>query len=297
MEATSPELEKRCGKCMKSPEQCRICKSNAALKALRKLKNETGVDDPRLSKYREKNNQTKREQRKSASDNGCTYDKKQQCKGTDLLVEGSTGSTCTKNAAPALSRDGRSFCTSCFDKVFGRGARLHLNRSLRNPQCVGLESKVCPNRIAPEDGIRAALRRTGMKAEEFRAATQEAGGLKSLVEAHEKSKQCLSCFQIAYPNWADILRQFTQCIFEGVAGVRCQRTAYVEGLCDTHHAAKLPPAKTRCSDIECTSGEPGVIKNRKVGRCQPCLDAMDRSAKRKAAEIPAVELPSKRQKR
>jgi hypothetical protein len=68
---------------------------------------------------------------------------------------------------------------------------------------------------------------------------------------------------------------------------------------DTHHAAKLPPAKTRCSDIECSSGEPGVRKGRKVGRCQPCLDAMYVAAKRKAAEIPAVECPTrgKRQKR
>ena len=136
-----------------------------------------------------------------------------------------------------------------------------------------------------------------MTPEAFRAATQKAGGLKSLVEAFKRSKQCLSCFQITYPIWADMLRQFTQCIFEGVAGVRCQRTAYVEGLCDTHHAAKLPPAKTRCSNSECTSGEPGVRKYRQVGRCQPCLDAMDVAAKRKAAETPAVGLPSKRQKR
>jgi hypothetical protein len=136
-----------------------------------------------------------------------------------------------------------------------------------------------------------------MKADAFRAATQEAGGLKSLVEAFKQSKQCLSGFQITYPNWADILRQFTQCIFEGVAGVRCQRTAYVEGLCDTHHAAKLPPAKTRCSDIECSSGEPGVRKGRKVGRCQPCLDAFELIVNAQAARFTPAEPPTKRRKK
>jgi hypothetical protein len=90
-----------------------------------------------------------------------------------------------------------------------------------------------------------------------------------------------------------VLRQFIQCIFVGDAGVRCQRTAIVEGRCDTHHAATLPPAKTRCTNSECKSGEPGVRKNKKVGDCQPCLDAMDRAAKRKAAEIPAVECPTR----
>ena len=79
--------------------------------------------------------------------------------------------------------------------------------------------------------------------------------------------------------------------FKGDAGVRCNRTA--KGLCDTHHAAKLPPAKTRCTNSECKSGAPGVRKNKKVGRCQPCLDAMDVAAKRKAAEIPAVECPTR----
>ena len=140
---------------------------------------------------------------------------------------------------------------------------MHLNRSVRNPLCVGLgpTSKVCPNRIDPEGGIRGALRKTGMKADEFRAATQEAGGLKSLVEAHEKSKQCLECFKIKYTNWAKVLRQFTQCIFKGDAGVRCHRTANVQGLCGNHHAAK-PRAETV-------------------------------AAKRRAAEIPAVECPTR----
>ena len=94
-----------------------------------------------------------------------------------------------------------------------------------------------------------------------------------------------------------MLRQFTQCIFKCDAGVRCQRTASVEGRCDTHHAAKLPPAKTRCTNSECKTGAPGVRKNKKVGHCQPCLDAaadaMDRAVKRKAAEIPAVECPTR----
>jgi hypothetical protein len=100
-----------------------------------------------------------------------------------------------------------------------------------------------------------------MKADTFRAATQEAGGLKSLVEAHEKSKQCLECFKIKYTNWAKVLRQFTQCIFKGDAGVRCHRTANVQGLCGNHHAAK-PRAETV-------------------------------AAKRRAAEIPAVECPTR----
>jgi hypothetical protein len=294
--------EKRCGKCMKSPKQCGTCKNNAKMQELRKIKKDTGVDDPRLRRHREKNSQTKREQRESASANGYTYNKRRLCKGPDQLVEGSDVSTCTKVRVSDLSRNGSSFCAKCFDKAFGRDARLLLKPPVRNPQCVGLghQRKLCSNRIPPEKGgIRAALRKTGMKPEAFRAATQKAGGLKSLVEAFKQSKQCLSCFQITYPNWADVLRQFTQCIFEGVAGVRCQRTAYVEGLCDTHHVAKLPPAKTRCSDIECSSGEPGVRKGKKVGRCQPCLDAMYVAAKRKAAEIPAVECPTrgKRQKR
>jgi hypothetical protein len=271
------------------------------MKALRKLKNETGVEHPRLRKYREKSSQTKAEQRKSAKENGFTYNKRKKCKGHEQLVEGSAVSTCTRNAISELSRGGRYFCTSCYDKAFGRDARLHLKPSVRNPQCVGLgpKSKVCQNLIDPNNGIRGALRRTGMKPEAFRALTEEAGGLKSLVEAHDKSKQCLSCFLKTHPNWAETLRQFTQCIFEGNAGVRCQRTAYVQGLCDNHHAAKLPPAKTRCSDIECTSGEPGVRRGKKVGRCQPCLDSMYVAAKRKAAEIPAVECPTrgKRQKR
>jgi hypothetical protein len=76
---------------------------------------------------------------------------------------------------------------------------------------VGLEpkSKVCPSRIrvSPADGIRGALKKAGMNAEAFRAATQEAGGLRSLVEAHEKSKQCLECFQKTHPTWAKTLRQ------------------------------------------------------------------------------------------
>jgi hypothetical protein len=289
--------EKRCGKCMKSPKQCALCKTNAEMQALRKLKRDTGVDDPRLRNHREKDNQTKREQRKSAKENGYTYNKRKQCKGPGQLVEGSPG-TCTRTAVSELSRDGRYFCKSCFDKAFGPEARLHLKR---NPLCVGLvpKSKVCPNRIDPVKGIRGAMRKTGMKLEAFRAATQVAGGLKSLLEAHEKSKQCLSCFQITYPTWAAMLRQFTRCVFKDDARVRCQRTASVEGLCDPHHAAKLPPAKTRCSDSDCPSGEPGVRKNKKVGRCQPCLDAIELAAKRKAAEIPAVECPTrgKRQKR
>jgi hypothetical protein len=101
-----------------------------------------------------------------------------------------------------------------------------------------------------------------MKAEEFRAATQEAGGLKSLFEAHEKSKMCVPCFKIKYTNWAKVLRQFTQCIFKGDAGVRCQRTASVQGLCKNHNAAKVPRAETV-------------------------------AAKRRAAEIPAVECPTR----
>jgi hypothetical protein len=104
-----------------------------------------------------------------------------------------------------------------------------------------------------------------MKAEAFRAATQEAGGLKSLVEAHDKSKMCLECFKIHYPNWAASLKQFTRCIFVG-AGVRCQRTASKQGLCYTHCAAKLPRAETV-------------------------------AAKRRAAETPAVGPPSKKSKR
>ena len=256
--------EKRCGKCMKSPKQCGWCKTDAKRQELRKLRNETGVEHPSLRKHREKNSQTMREQRASASEHGYTYNKKPQCNGPDQLVEGSTGSTCTRNAVSALSRDGRYFCTSCFDKVHGSDARLHLNRSVRNPLCVGLgpTSKVCPNRIDPKAGIRAALRNTGMKADAFRAATQEAGGLKSLVEAHEKSKQCLECFKIKYTNWAKVLRQFTQCIFKGDAGVRCQRTASVQGLCQNHNAAKVPRAETV-------------------------------AAKRRAAEIPAVECPTR----
>ncbi len=263
MEATSPELEKRCDKCRGSTKQCSTCKSNAEMKALRKLKKETGVEDHRLRKQREKNNQTQREQRKSASAHGYTYNKKQQCKGPDQLVEGSAVSTCTRNVA--LRRDGRSYCGTCFDKAFGRDARLHLNRSLRNPQCVGLKSKVCPNRVDPAAGIQQALIRTGMKAETFRAATQEASGLKSLVEAHDKSKMCLACFKIRYPMWAEKLRQFTQCIFRH-AGVRCQRTARVQGLCRSHCAAPLPRAETV-------------------------------AAKRRAAETPAVGPPSKKSKR
>ena len=263
MEATSPKTEKRCGKCMKSPKQCGTCKMNAKRQELRKIKNETGVDDPSLRKYRKKNSQTKREQRKSASANGCTYNKTKLCKGPEQLVQG-TGSTCTKTRVSELSRNGGSFCATCFDKAFGRDARLHLNRSLRNPQCVGLKSKVCPNRVDPAAGIQQALIRTGMKAEQFRAATQEAG-LKSLVEAHDKSKMCLACFKIRYRMWAEKLRQFTQCIFVH-AGVRCQRTASVQGLCKSHCAAKLPRAETV-------------------------------AAKRKAAETPAVGPPSKKSKR
>ena len=252
--------EKRCGKCMKSPKQCGRCKTNAGLKALRKLRNETGVEHPSLRKYREKNSQTMREQRASASEHGYTYNKKPQCNGPDQFVEGSTGSTCTRKAVSALSRDGRSFCTTCYDKAYGPAARLPLKR----PQCVGLgpKSQVCPNRIAPEAGIQGALRKTGMKADAFRAATQEAGGLKSLVEAHEKSKLCLECFKTHYPKWAAVLRQFTQCIFKGDAGVRCQRTASVQGLCQNHNAAKVPRAETV-------------------------------AAKRRAAEIPAVECPTR----
>jgi hypothetical protein len=253
--------EKRCGRCrgMKSPKQCGTCKRSE----LRKIKNETGVEDPRLRTHREKDSQNKREQRKSASAHGYTYNKKQQCKGPDQLVKGSTGSTCTRNSVSVLSRDGRSFCGTCFDKAFGRDARKHLNRSLRYPRCVGLgpKSKVCRNRIDPAAGIRGALIRTGMKAEEFRAATQTVGGLKSLFEAHDKSKMCLECFKIHYPNWAATLRQFTQCIFVH-AGVRCQRTANAQGLCYTHCAAKLPRAETV-------------------------------AAKRRAAEIPAVECPTR----
>jgi hypothetical protein len=300
--------EKRCDKCMKSPKQCSTCKSNAKLKALRKLRNETGADHPTLRKYRERNSENRREQVKSAKENGYTYNSSKEtrrCKGPGQLVEGNTGSTCTKFRISSLSGDGRSFCTTCFDEAHGPDARRLLQVTPRvrkhttHPQCVGLgsKSKVCPNRIDPEDGIRGALRKTGMKAKAFRAATQQAGALQSLVAAFEQAQQCLSCFQMKSPYWAAILRKFTQCIFKGNAGVRCQGTAYVEGLCDNHHAAKLPPAKTRCSDSECASGEPGVRKNRQVGRCQPCLDAMTRAAKRKAAETPAVGLPSKRQKR
>jgi hypothetical protein len=177
---------------MKSPKKRGACKKSAKRQALRKIKKETGVEDPRLRKHREKDSQNKREQRKSAKEHGFTYNKHKQCKGPDQLVEVSDVSTCTRNAVSLFSRDGRYFCGTCFDKAFGRDAglllkppvaRLHLNRSLRNPQCVGLglKSKVCPNRIDPAAGIRGALMRTGMKAEAFRAATQEAGGLKSLV--------------------------------------------------------------------------------------------------------------------
>jgi hypothetical protein len=283
---------KRCGRCEESPKQCSRCKSNAELKALRKLRKETGVDNPRLAKHRAQNSKTKAEQRKSAKDHGYTYNKHQQCKGPDQLVEGNTGSTCTRTAVSELSGDGRYFCTSCFDKAYGPDARL----PLKSPQCVGLgrKSKVCSNRVDPNNGIQRALRRTGMKAEAICAATKKAGGLQNLVAAFDQSKQCLSCFQNKHPNWAKVLRQFTQCIF-GLrdAKGRCQRTAYVEGLCDTHHAAKLPPAKTRCSDSDCPSGEPGVRKNRQVGRCQPCLDAMELAAKRKAAETPVVECPTR----
>ncbi len=105
-----------------------------------------------------------------------------------------------------------------------------------------------------------------MKAEACRAATQEAGGLKSLVEAHENSRQsdtqCLECFQKTHRTWAATLKKFTQCIFKGNAGVRCHRTASVQGLCDTHCAAKLPRAETV-------------------------------AAKRRAAEIRAVECPTR----
>jgi uncharacterized protein YcgL (UPF0745 family) len=53
----------------------------------------------RLAKHRAQNKKTKAEQRKSASENGYTYNKHrdQLCKGPDQLVEGSTGSTCTKS--------------------------------------------------------------------------------------------------------------------------------------------------------------------------------------------------------
>ena len=223
MEATSPNPEeKRCAKCKVRPKQCGVCKSNAKMQELRKIKKETGVDDPRLSKAREKNCQTKREQVKSAKENGYTYnkDKRRPCKGPDQL-KGSTGSTCTRGAA--LSRDGGSFCATCFDKAFGPGARKHLNRSLRNPQCVGLgpTSKVCTNRIDAEAGIRGALRRTGMKAEAFRAATQTAGGLKSLVEAHAKSKMCLPCFKIKYTNCMYPKRPKIGLFFENFSLVVC----------------------------------------------------------------------------
>ena len=48
--------------------------------------------------------------------------------------------------------------------------------------------------------------------------------------------------------------------------------------------------------LACMSpGAPGVRKGKTVGHrdCQPCLDAMDRAVKRKAAEIPAVECPTR----
>jgi hypothetical protein len=46
--------EKRCGRCKESPQQCSRCKYDDAMKALRKLKKETGVDNPRLARARYK---------------------------------------------------------------------------------------------------------------------------------------------------------------------------------------------------------------------------------------------------
>ena len=271
-----------------------------------------GVVHPRLVKYREQHSQNARAQRVEKAKYGFPDDER-RCKAPD----GTTGNACNKRRDPRFSRNGLTFCSTCFANAYPddhakvlsgcrkRKAELRSARATRT--CVGLEpnggAKDCPNPINA-NGIAEALQRAGLTAPAARAAMQAPGVLQLAVAAYVRSAQCLKCFLFAHPTHAKTLKESTQCTFEGDAsGSRCRRTAQKKGLCATHQPPTHPstskkparPLPLPCRDSACTSGQPRV--SRKRGLCQPCLDAFDRIVKAQAAEFPPVEPPCKRQRR
>jgi hypothetical protein len=136
------------------PKQFSTCK-NVTRKALRDEAKEIGVVDPKLVKIREQDNQNKREQRKSAKENGCAYDKRDQrpCKGPDGL----TGSGCPSYRKSDFSLSGFAFCTTCYRKAFPDdhaavlSVRKKFTKTAVTKKCVGQEpnggGKFCPHPI------------------------------------------------------------------------------------------------------------------------------------------------------